>query len=104
MGSRLNIELTDLMSRTEISVKLYQVDLGEVEGDEPTGVLYENLAKVSFFDTDGEAVEFVLDSDPHEGKVTLSCDFNFFRYAPGDSKLKLLRLLYEHSISFTVHH
>jgi hypothetical protein len=108
MGSRINLLLNDLLSNSKIGVNLKCHEHEKVEGE--TSACVENTASVTFYSQVKEGVELEVhfDCSTHEGKIELSKDFNFFRYVEGTDAhsraIKLLRVLYENSISFTVHH
>jgi hypothetical protein len=106
MGSRLNIALQDVLNYPEIQVRLYAHEMNDGE-DNPGGHnTVETCAELTFRSNEQEDFVVVFDYSAHAGAVTLSLDFNWFRYPndPDHVSRKLLRALYNHSISFTVHH
>lgn len=103
MGSRLNVALQDLLNQPEIQVRLHAHEFNDGE-DNPGGHnTVDTCAEVTFLPED---LNVSFDYHVHAGVVTLSMDFNWFRYPndPDHVSRKLLRALYNYSISFTVHH
>lgn len=104
MGSRLNISLQQLLSHPNIEVRLF---CDEHRDDESVDLF--QYAEVKVKSSNGVVIKdfkFVFDVHAYEGKITLSCDWNWFRY-PNDEdhySRQLMRMLYEYSVSFTVHH
>lgn len=101
MGSRIVISLRSLLSIPGVNVKLSS----EQHQDEDGQYYTDDTATVGFTTGSGENEELTVnqfDYTAYEGRVELSKDFNFFRDREHHSRL--LRVLYEHSISFTVHH
>jgi hypothetical protein len=106
MGSRLNIALQDVLNYPGIKVRLYARELNDGE-DNPGGHnTVETYAELTFRYNEQEDFMVVFDYTVHQGHIELSTDFNWFRYPndPDHVSRKLLRALYNHSISFTVHH
>lgn len=106
MGSRINIELGDLLHNIKIETRLLTTELAD-GADNPSGQnTLETTAEVIFHSLSSkqETLTFSFDYTLHEGRVTLSADFNLFRYDDQSPQRKLLRALYENGISFTVHH
>lgn len=100
MGSRIVISLQSLLSNDAIRVVLSSERHVDDEDAQP---YTEDTATVTFEVTAGMAVtEVQFDYTCYNGAVELSKDFNFFR--DREHHTKLLRLLYEHGINFTVQH
>lgn len=93
MGSRIQLNLNALLNSPNISVKLGFAEWGS--------------AQVEFRLLSGESstVTFDYHTEP-DGKIALTADFNLFRYIDdrGSAQMRLLKMLYEHSIPFTVYH
>ena len=100
MGSRLNLSLSCLIGNPNISVELKTTNLA-MEG-EPE--FFETTAHVSFKSQYSTTSEWSFDVSRYDGKIELSCDFNFFRYTKEDSKVILLQNLYSYGIDFRVTH
>ena len=110
MGSRINIALSDLLGNQNIAVVLGTEEINDGE-DNPGGHnTVFTVAEVTFVLAHDRSAEsefrFTFDCSVYEGKVELSADFNWFRYGLEEvtPQKKLMRALYEHSVSFTVHH
>lgn len=95
MGSRIHIKLTELLQNPEIRVDL-KTD-------------HEPLAEVTFNspyqeEEGGELPPLIttFDYTVYQGVVTLEKDFNYFRHEEQNSAL--MRMLYEHTVCFTVVH
>jgi hypothetical protein len=115
MGSRLNINLVELLNSPFIKVEFETMRQEDPQPDHQTES-DENIKPI--YDTNNCIVTFqnqqdqmachdfvhVFDHHVHEGRIELSCDWNFFRYGVQDQGVKLLKVLFEHSVSFTVHH
>ena len=101
MGSRIVINFRSLLNDPSIEVEIRSTIRHAGEGESEDEDWYiEHTAKVYF-----EAVEeeFLFDySLTPTGGVELSRDFNFFRNE--EEHRNLMRALYEHGVSFTVHH
>jgi hypothetical protein len=106
MGSRINIALVGLLNTPNIEVKLMTEELNDGE-DNPGGHNTRLSTAVVVFrpvSSKQEDLVFSFDYHVHQGRIELSADFNWFRYDDSAPHKKLLRMLYEHSVSFTVHH
>lgn len=108
MGSRINIALVELLNTPNIEVKLMTEELNDGE-DNPGGHNTRlPTAEVTFRRVSSKQEDLVacFDYTNHQGKVELSADFNWFRYPndPEHHAHRLLKMLYEYSVSFTIHH
>jgi len=106
MGSRINIALVDLLTNPNVDVKLLTTELNDGE-DNPGGRnSIDTTAEVTFYRLSSKQEDLVVSFDytVHQGRIELSADFNWFRYDDSAPHKKLLKMLYEHSVSFTVHH
>ncbi len=97
MSSQIHISMIALSSNPKVTVMLQSE---EVKDDrEACGYHIANTAKVDFAGKDCLMFDYYFD----EGKqLMLTRDFTYFRHEETNSYL--MRLLYEHGISFTVHH
>lgn len=103
MGSRISIQLTDLLLEPKVRVTLFAED-EPVNDGEDTVVLGTVQHALVEFHSSREQV-FVLDAHKHEGRVTLESDFNFFRQVgPGSYCHCLMQELFEFSVPFKVNH
>lgn len=98
MGSRINIRLQELLCNPGITVVFASRRKAE-EVSDTVEVTFDSPFKdvVSEF-------TYTFDFITYEGKVSLSMDYNYFRYSNTDTKHKLMRLLYEYSICFEIIH
>lgn len=104
MGSRLNISLQQLLGHPNIEVRLFCDEHRDDDG--VTRIEYAEVKVKSSNEVVFKDFKFVFDSHTHKGETTLSCDWNWFRYPndPDHYSQKIMRMLYEYSVSFTVHH
>lgn len=103
MGSRIHIKLTDLLHNPLIQVTLITSPVAVAIGSYE----HERVAQLKFVNsTDSRTTDllYTLDYVCFEGRVTLEGDFNFFRYDVDAPQRKLMKLLYEHSVCFSITH
>lgn len=109
MGSRINIQLTELLNNPDISVALSTDEINDGE-DNPGGRNTRiPIAEVSFgtrWCGVAKNLVYSFDYTAHNGQVELSADFNWFRYGASEDapQKRLLRNLYEHGVTFRVTH
>lgn len=104
MGSRLNINLAELINNPRVMVTLFSEQQNWLEEAEVGAeVIFDHLAKVEFT-VRGKRLEYTYDVSRLKDSALLSCDFNFPRYAVGCIQLDMFRSLYELGICFEITH
>lgn len=109
MGSRISFLLSDVISNPKAKVALTTVIV------KPSSSSIDNQGDSSYEETNArlrvdvrglEDFTFSLDWVSHKGVITLSADFNIFRYSFDSSSTphNLMRALYELSVPFEVIH
>ena len=106
MGSRISINLSEFLFNeyAELCLTTHSVVTNPDSFEDEDEESVESYARVTFQVHGPKSVEYVFDVDSHSGVVTLSRDFNYFRYEEGSDEQLLLRRLYEAGINFTVTH
>lgn len=108
MGSRLNISLQQLLGHPNIEVRLFCEEHkdDETQGGGTTRIEYAEVKVKSSNEVVYPDFKFIFDSHTYKGETTLSCDWNWFWYPndPDHYSRKIMHMLYEYSVSFTVHH
>ena len=94
MGSRININLVDLLLNPSIEVHLTTFEHSDEGGT-------ENTARITFLGIKRQtyALDYLIEDG---GSVALERDFNFFRNAEEHSDF--MRCLFETSVPFQVYH
>lgn len=98
MGARLNIKLAEFIHHPNVKVEVSTIyHEPEKDFEENEGWL-ETTARVDFLGIDKQV--YIFDVDVFDGGISLSRDFNFFRYP--EENHQLIKVLFENGIAFHV--
>jgi hypothetical protein len=104
MGSRISINLSEFLFNEYAELRLTNHRVVTDPDSDEDEESVESYARVTFQVHGPKSVEYVFNVYSHAEIVTLSRDFNYFRYEEGSDEQLLLRHLYEAGINFTVTH
>ncbi len=102
MGSRLSIDFTEFTSNQYTEVWVTTKIHAPVAGEGEVGGA-EHIALVTFIGKE-RSPEYHFELESFQGKVTLTRDFDYFRYEDDSEAKALLRWLYHAGVCFSVTH
>lgn len=100
MGSRIHLSLKEASTVPSATVSIETIRYSDVDAQGNDVQSFSQMAVIQF----PSGFEFTFDLHFDKGVGVLSSDFNFFRYAPTDSRVRMMRELYENGICFEVIH